>query len=110
MSKKTDMDASNLTGLPAKFDKILKSLPEFKATAEAASAEELKQIIVVSEGNVFNMMTSKDNDTKLSGAKEIVKALSAPYSEAIKCQQAKIAYALHLLQSKGAELGDAESE
>ena len=110
MGKKQDMDSSNLTGLPAKFDKILKSMPEFKDTADQSSVEELKKIIVISEGNIFNMQKAKDEDVKLAGAKELVKDLSAPYSDAVKAQQAKIAYALHLLESKGTELGDAESE
>lgn len=108
MSK--NKDQSSPTTFPEKWNKVLKDLPEFKDIADAASAEDLKKIIVTCEGNIFNIETSKEADAKLSGAKEIAKELSGPYKDALKIQMAKIKYALFCLESKGTELGDKESE
>lgn len=105
MSKKDDQQP---TTFPEKWAKVLKELPEFKDTADAASNDELKKIIVTCEGNIFNIEKEKDDDTKLAGAKDLVKEYSAPYRDAVKVQTAKIKYALFLLDGKGAELGDKE--
>lgn len=91
---------------PEKWNKILKELPEFKETADASSVEDLKKMIVTCEGNIYTVDKEKENDTKLNGAKDLVKEYSAPYRDAVKVQTAKIKYALFLLESKGAELGD----
>lgn len=98
------------TTFPDKWAKVLKDLPEFKETAEAASVEDLKKIIITCEGNISNIESAKSLDDKLNAAKEIAKELSAPYRDAIKCQTAKVRYALFLLEGKGVELGDKESE
>lgn len=92
---------------PAKWNKVLKDLPEFKDIADAASADELKKIIVLSEGNVYNIEKEKEKDTKLNAAKEIVKEHAAPYRDALKTQRCKVNYCLFLLENKGTELGDA---
>ena len=88
----------------AKWAKVLKDLPEFKDTADAASVEDLKKIIVQSEGNIFTVENEKRNDSKLIAAKESVKEWSGPYRDAIKVQTAKIKYALFLMDSKGEDL------
>lgn len=93
---------------PAKWAKILKDLPEFKETAEAASEEDLKKIVLSCEGNLYTIEKEKGQDHKLNGAKELVKEYSAPYRDAVKVQTAKIKYALFLLESKGVEVGDEE--
>ena len=98
---------SNTTDVPVlaeKWAKVIKDLPEFKDTADAASTEELKKIIVTCEGNLYTINKEQDGDTKLNGAKEIVKELSEPYRDAKKVQQAKIQYALFLLEGKGVDL------
>jgi hypothetical protein len=92
------------TTFPEKWTKILKDLPEFKDTADAASVEELNSIIITSEGNIFTVEKEKEDDVKLTGAKELVKEMSAPYKDALKVQMAKIKYALFLLQGKGVDL------
>jgi len=94
------------TTFPEKWAKILKELPEFKDNADAMSVDDLKKLIVACEGNIFNIEKEKEDDTKLSGAKELVKEYSAPYRDAIKVQTAKVKYALFLMDSKGTELGD----
>lgn len=89
---------------PEKWAKVLKDLPEFKENADAASTEDLKKIIVTSEGNIYTIEKEKDDDTKLNAARELVKEYSAPYRDAAKVQMAKIKYALFLLEGKGEDL------
>ena len=42
----SDKEAT-LTGLPKKWDNVIKKMPEFKNTADAAGVDELKKIIVM---------------------------------------------------------------
>lgn len=100
MSKKD----SNSSEFPNKWEKIIKSLPEFKDTADAASPDDLRKIIVESEGNIYTIEKEKSEDVKLNSAKELVKEYSASYRDAIKTQTAKVKYALFLLESKGIDL------
>ncbi len=95
-------------GFPKKWSKIIDSLPEFKDTADASNPEELKKIIISSEGNISLIEKEKEADVKLNAAKEIAKDISGGYRDASKAQMAKIKYALYLLESKGIEVGDKE--
>lgn len=98
----------SMTGLPKKWDDVIKKLPEFKDTADAGSVDDLKKIIVDCEGNLYTLDKEMEADSKLAGAKEIVKDLSEPYKDAKKVQQAKIQYALLCLESKGVDLDNKE--
>jgi hypothetical protein len=93
---------------PEKYAKVLKELPEFKDTADAASSDDLKKIIVQCEGNIYTIEKEKDDDAKLNSARELVKEYTAPYRDAIKVQTAKIKYALFLLEGKGEDLDNKE--
>ena len=93
-----------LTSLPKKWDNLIKKMPEFKDTADAASKEELEKIIVECEGNIYTIDKEEESNIKLSAAKEAVKELSEPHRDARKHQQAKIQYALLCLESKGVDL------
>jgi len=108
MTKDNSDEDQMPTTFPKKFAKALKEMPEFKDTADAASAEELKKTIILSEGNIFTIEKAKEDDTKLTATRELQKELSAPYSDAVKVQRAKIAYALFLLEGKGESIGDEE--
>lgn len=103
MSKKKNNNQGPAT-FPDKWYKIIVSMPEFKDTADAASEEELKKMIVTAEGNIFTVEKEKDADVKLNGAKELVKEYSESYRDALKCQMAKIKYSLFLLDGKGVDL------
>jgi hypothetical protein len=104
------MSKSDEPGMfPAKWAKILKELPEFKETAESASPDDLKKIILTCEGNLYNIEKEKSQDNKLNGAKELVKEYTAPYRDAMKVQTAKVKYAIFLLESKGVEVGEEEA-
>lgn len=101
MSKKSDQAPSSL---PEKWLKIVNKMPEFKDTADAASVDDLKKMIVTCEGNIYTVEQEMAADMKLTNAKELVKEYSAAHKEALKAQMAKIKYALFLLETKGVEL------
>ncbi len=105
---KDDNQSQGPVIFPEKWSKILKDLPEFKETAEAASEEDLKKIIVSCEGNIYTVDKEQEADVKLNAAKEMAKEYSAPYRDAKKVQMAKIQYALFLLEGKGVELDNKE--
>lgn len=98
------------TTFPEKWLKVLKDLPEFKNTADAASTDDLKKIIVACEGNVYTLENEKAEDVKLNAAKELVKEHSLPYRDAIKVQTAKIKYALFCLEGKGVDLNNKDDK
>lgn len=102
------VDSTPLTSLPKKWDKLLKNMPEYKETADSASVDDLKKIIVECEGNLYTISKDKELDTKLSAAREMSKDLAGPYKDAILHQQCKIQYALLCLESKGVELDNKE--
>jgi len=106
MSKSDKTDNTQPTTFDEKWAKVLKEIPEFKETADAASTDELKKIIVTCEGNIYTVDKEKSEDVKLNAAKEIVKELSAPYRDAVKIQTAKIKYALFLLEGQGVDLNN----
>lgn len=93
-----------LTSLPKKWNDLIEKMPEFKDTADAASVDDLKKIIVECEGNIYTVTKEEDADIKLSAARETAKDLAGPYRDAKKHQQAKIQYALLCLESKGVDL------
>jgi hypothetical protein len=93
-----------------KWAKVLRDLPEFKETADAASVEDLKKMIVTCEGNIYETDKAKNADVKLNSAKDLAKEFAAPYRDAVKVQTAKIKYAVFLLESKGQDIGDKEAE
>lgn len=97
-------DDNEMVAFPEKWAKVIKDLPEFKDSADAASNDDLKKIIVTCEGNIYTIEKEKDADVKLNAAKELVKEHSAPYRDAAKVQMAKIKYALFLLEGKGVDL------
>jgi len=72
--------------------------------ANSMKEDELHKVIVECEGNVYTIAQAKGNDEKLQAAKLVSKDLSAPYREAAQAQQAKIQYALWLLEGRGVDL------
>jgi hypothetical protein len=99
-----------LTSLPKKWDDLIKKMPEFKDTADAAGVDELKKIIVQCEGNLYTVNKEEEADAKLQAAREMVKELSEPYRDAKKVQQAKIQYSLLCLESKGVDLDNKDNK
>ena len=95
---------------PEKWAKVLKQVPEFKDIADAASADDLKKMVVTCEGNLYTIEKEMSEDVKLNSAKELVKEVAAPYNDAKKVQTAKIKYVMFLLEGKGVELGDKDED
>ena len=87
---------------PTKWSKQLPT--GWQESADSMSNDELKNTIYDSEANVYVIEKSKEEDIKLQQAKEEIKEMQAPYSEAKKAQQAKIKYALFLLEGRGVDL------
>lgn len=110
MSKKKDDDQMPTT-FPEKWTKQLKKMPEFKELADAADSDELKKIIISSEGNIITVERSKEEDVKINAAKEIIKDIGGAYRDALKAQMTKIKYSLFLLEGRGVDISDlAEAE
>jgi len=86
-------------------EKLLKKLPTgFTDDMESLSVDEVKKKIFEYEGNIYTIEKAKDADRKLNGAKDLVKELSAPYTEGKNTQAAQIKYCLFLLESRGVVL------
>lgn len=82
--------------------KIIAKLPaSYIDDTSGLSPEKLKAEIIQSETNIQRIEQEREADDKLSGARELVKDLSAPYRDAIVAQRAKIAYVMFLLSEKG---------
>lgn len=104
----SDSDDNMPVTFPEKWVKVLGKMPEFKETADAASTEELKKIVVTCEGNIYTIEKEREADAKLNSAKELVKEFSAPYNDAIKYQTVKVKYAMFLLDGKGVSIDNRE--
>lgn len=104
MSKTNDQVAPTSVEFPKKWNDILKKIPDFLETADAANVDDLKKIIVESEGNIYTIEQEKAADMQLNNAKELVKEYAEKYKEGLKAQTAKIKYALFLLEGKGVDL------
>lgn len=104
----TSNDSPNDTVFP---DKWAKKLPTgWQDTASAMKEDELKRVIVECESNIYVIDKEKTNDATLKGAREIVKEKGAPYRDAKSTQEAKIKYALFLLENRGTELDSRDNE
>jgi len=106
MIKNQDNDNDMPITFPKKYAKTLKEIPEFQGTADSSDTDELKKIIIESEGNIFTIEKEKEEDIKLNAAKDLVKDLSQSYRDAMKIQTVKVKYALFLLESRGVNLNN----
>lgn len=87
------------------INKVIKKLPEgFTSIVDGAKDQDLKSMLCQCEANIYTIDDAKEQDVKLSKAKEEVKELAAPYREAKSVQSAKITYILHSLESRGLDL------
>ena len=81
---------------------VLKNLPlGWKEEADKMSESALRGVIVDSSNNLRTVETEMEENDALQRLKEKVKDASAGYNEAKKAQKAKIAYALHCLETNG---------
>jgi hypothetical protein len=98
------------TTFSKKYMKMLKTMPEFKDTADAASTEDLKKIIVEAEGNIYTIDKAAEANTTLIALKEQIKDITGANNDAKKYQMTKINYALFLLEGKGESLDSRTEE
>lgn len=85
--------------------KIIAKLPAgFAEDCASFTGNDLRAEIIRAETSLRTVEQEMKADEKLTGARELVKDLSAAYNEAKKAQRAKIQYALHVLEERG-ELG-----
>jgi hypothetical protein len=73
----------------------------FVDTAEGKSNDELKGIILKSEGIISDIEKDMDDDKKLQTLKEDLKDLRGGYMDTINAETAKTKYCLHLLRLRG---------
>lgn len=78
------------------FVKLLKRLqkenPEFVASVESMSLDELKKEISLKSQQKEEVKASQKEDEQLNEAKELVKELNAPYRESLKALSDKITF------------------
>ncbi|CAM6005616.1 unnamed protein product [Sphagnum balticum] len=100
------MNGADASELKSAFpEKWAKKLPTgFQDEAAALDEVGLKKIIVECEGNLYTIDKEKAADVKLTAAKELMKDLSGAYRDAVGAQNAKIKYALFLLEGRGVDL------
>ena len=72
--------------------------------AAGMNGDQLRAEVMRAETSLRWVRQEMKADEKLTGARELVKDLSAAYNEAKKAQRAKIDYSLHVLEERG-ELG-----
>lgn len=85
--------------------KIIAKLPVgYAEEAAGMSGDQLRAEIIRAETSLRWVQQEMKADEKLTGARELMKDLSASYNEAKKAQRAKIDYSLHVLEERG-ELG-----
>ncbi|MEI7825967.1 MAG: hypothetical protein WCI01_11755 [Chlorobiaceae bacterium] len=81
---------------------LLKVLPAgFVEEADAMSPDQLEEVIVSSSNNIRVAKTEMEENTDFQDAKASYKLAAEPFRDAVKAQQAKVQYALELLESKG---------
>jgi len=88
---------------PKKWAKILNDMADedWKGSADSASSEELKAIIVKSTKLITNTEKDKDADNDLKTLKEQLKMAMSTYTDIIKLEEAKKRYCVYLLNSQG---------
>lgn len=85
-----------------KMSTVLKNLPTgWAEEAEAMDEAQLRDVIVESSNNIHVTRLEMQENPGVKDAKEKYKDAAGPFRDAIKAQNAKIAYALAQLESKG---------
>lgn len=93
-------------GYPNKWEKILKKIPDWCSGAESKTTEELKQEVLKQQGILADVEHVMSNDAKLIAVSEELKNLRHDYREQTTDAQAKSAFCLYLLRSRGSKPSD----
>jgi hypothetical protein len=81
--------------------KLLKLLGDFPEKAEAMETADLKKELYSCEKIICAQEREMSEDAKLTGLKEEVKELEAPYKEMIAEHKAMVKYIVHVLEDRG---------
>lgn len=76
----------------------------FQESIESMDLDEIKAKIYESQAHAYEIDKAKEADEKLQQAKELVKELSAPYSDAQKVETAKAKYCFYVLEGRGVNI------
>jgi len=87
------------TAFPKKWEKHLPT--GFSDTVNTMDDDEMHSIIITCEKTIHSTEKEMDNDSKLNGAKDLVKDFSQSYRDVINAQKAKIKYIIYTLESRG---------
>lgn len=91
--------------------KIIAKLPTgYAGEAAAMGAEELRREVLTATGRKNRIVRERDHNEELQKAKELAKSLAGAFSDAIKTEDAKLAYLTYLLDDKGKPLLSIEQE
>jgi len=82
--------------------RLQKRLPTgFEEAVQSMDLEEIKKKIYESESHAYEIERAKEEDEKLTQAKEMVKEIQAPYKDAYDTEAAKIKFCFFVLESRG---------
>ncbi len=83
-------------------EKWMKKLPDgFAETAESKSNDDLKLIILKSQGVISDLEHDMENDAKLKAIKDELADLKGGYMDTLNCEKAKTKMCLFLLRLRG---------
>lgn len=92
-------------------EKLNKKLPEgFTDNVNSMDTDEIKKLILLSEGNIYNIQGDLDTNEKILEMKENLKEAVSPYREGMAGEKAKIVYCLWVMQERGMEIGNGVAE
>jgi len=90
--------------IPKRWEKILKSLTEWCSGAESMSTEKLEREVLKFQGVVADLDHAMSNDAKLIAVAEELKDLRKDYKEEMSEAQAKSAFCVYLLRTRGSKV------
>lgn len=91
--------------------KIIAKLPTgFAGDAANMSEADLKAEVLKATGRKARIVRERDQNPALNSAKELVKSLAGGFNDAIKLEDAKLAYVSYLLDDKGKPLLGVDEE
>lgn len=103
MGRKKSTEEQSATNFPKKWlKKLEKFAPGFVEEGESMSTEELKKKVLEWEQLISTTEKDMDHDEALTALKEEAKQHAQVYKDTVSAQQAKIRYAVYLLESRGA--------
>ena len=90
---------------PQKYKKKLNEFAQgYEESAEAATTDDIKKLILTAEQNIFEIEHEMDNNASLLKLKEDLKKDMAPFSEAKATEMAKIKFCLWVLDERGVKI------